>query len=178
MMALVSPSVAFKDSFISAVREFQADTEFPFSYRNYKNLSVSKLEKNFSAYVEKKLSQARGENLSPGFVPQTDYWLIDDNEFIGRVSIRHKLNEHLRRIGGHVGYDIRPSRRRQGYGSAILALALPKAKELGLNRVLITCDEANGASRKIIEKNGGIFENTVDDPEHGTKRMRFLIDLR
>ena len=98
-------------------------------------------------------------------------------EFIGRVSIRHALTEHLLAVGGLIGYDIRPSKRGQGYGNKILELALPKAKELGISRVLITCDVTNAASRKIIEKNGGILENQVPNPETGVDKLRYWVDV-
>ena len=108
--------------------------------------------------------------------PATTYWLVDNGEYIGGVSIRHELNEHLKNIGGHIGYDIRPSKRQQGYGTNVLALALPKAKELGISRVLVTCNVTNTASRKIIEKNGGVLENQVPDPETGIDKLRFWIE--
>lgn len=157
-MKLVVPSVQFKDSFIEAVKEAKADTEFPLQHGWYHELSVPELEADFDAFVEKEKSQAEGKNLPEGYVSQTVYWLVDKGEFIGSVRIRHTLNEQLKKIGGHVGYNIRPSKRRQGYGSKILELAVPKARELGIDRLLLTCDAINVASRKIIEKNGGVLD--------------------
>ena len=61
--------------------------------------------------------------------------------------------------GGHIGYSIRPSYRRRGYGHRILQLALEKCGDLGMERVLVTCDEDNAASRRIIEANGFVFES-------------------
>src|SRR3989344_8456793 len=89
------------------------------------------------------------------------------NQYIGRLSIRHKLNDHLLKIGGHIGYDIRPSKRSRGYGTAILRLGLPKAKELRIERALLTCNENNIASLKIIEKAGGVLESKVQNPGEG-----------
>ena len=86
---------------------------------------------------------------------------IDKGEYVGFVSIRHKLNKHLRQIGGHIGYQIRPSKRKQGYGTLILKLALQKAKKLGIKKALITCDDDNIGSWKIIESNAGILQNKV-----------------
>ena len=77
-----------------------------------------------------------------------------------------------------MGYDIRPSKRRRGYGKKILQLTLEKAKELGMERVLVTCDVNNEPSRKIIEQNGGILENKVPNPETGTDKGRYWIDLK
>ncbi|MDP2648462.1 MAG: GNAT family N-acetyltransferase [bacterium] len=176
-MELVQPSASYKDSFIEAVGEYKHDTVDSFRHTKYRELSLPELGSDFDAFVTRELGKAKGENLPEWYVPQTDYWLVDDGEFIGRVSIRHSLTEHLRRIGGHIGYDIRPSKRRQGYGTKILQLALPKARELGVGRVLVTCDADNTASRKIIEKNGGVLENEVPNPETGGTKMRFWIDI-
>ena len=97
--------------------------------------------------------------------------------FIGWLDIRHSLTEHLREIGGHIGYAIRPSERGKGYGNKILELALPKAQELGIKDVLITCDADNTPSAKIIEKNGGVFEN-IKTTSDGVPKRRYWINLK
>ena len=176
-MELVRPSVQYKDSFIEAMREFQHDTDYTHRSLAYKKLSVEDLETNFESFVETELSYERGDNLPDGYVPCTELWLVDDDRFIGRVSIRHRLSENLLRIGGHIGYDIRPSKRGQGYGNAILGLALGKAKELGITRALLTSDIRNTASRKIIENNGGVLENQIPNPETGYDALRYWIDI-
>lgn len=176
-MELVIPSEKYKDSYIEAVREFQASAEAGHRGERYTELSVQELEANFDTYVDRERSHSLGRNLPEGYVPETTYWLVDGDEFVGRVSIRHQLTEHLRKVGGHIGYDIRPTKRGQGYGSKLLELALPKAKELGIQRALLTCDESNVSSRKIIEKNGGILEERVNDPETGVDKLRFWIAI-
>ena len=110
-------------------------------------------------------------------MPQTTYWLIDNDEFIGRVSIRHTLTESLLKEGGHIGYDIRPSKRNMGYGKRILELSLPKAKELEIDKVLVTCNETNTGSKKIIEANGGILENSIEMGEGKPAKLRYWILL-
>jgi len=175
---LVLPAIGYKDSFVEAVKEFQAEAESKDRSQRFKKLSVPELESNFGAYVETERSHALGKNLPEGYAPETTYWLVDHGQFLGRVSIRHRLTDHLKEIGGHIGYDIRPSRRRQGYGRKILELALPKAKELGLQKALITCDATNVGSRRIIEKNGGVLENQVSNPETGVDKLRFWVDIR
>ena len=100
-----------------------------------------------------------GINLPEGFVPGSTYWLVrDDSTILGALSLRHRLNDTLREIGGHIGYAIRPSARSKGYATRMLSLALPKARTLGLHRVLITCTRENSASARVIEKNGGLLE--------------------
>jgi len=88
------------------------------------------------------------------------FWITDPADtVIGFIAVRHTLgNEFLRTQGGHIGYSIRPSRRRQGHASRALGLALDRARRLGLDRVLVTCDEANAASARTIESQGGVFE--------------------
>jgi len=177
-MELILPSAEYKVSYIEAVKEFQEDHSFPLMERTYDKLSIPDLEENFEDYVEKELSGARGENLPEGYVPQTTYWLVDEGEYVGSVRIRHHINhEFLKTIGGHIGYSIRPSARGKGYGNKILELALLKAKELGIERILVTCDATNTASRKIIEKNGGVLENQVPNPETGVDKLRFWIEI-
>jgi predicted acetyltransferase len=93
------------------------------------------------------------------FVPSTTYWWTDDSVYLGRINLRHRLNEHLLEIGGHIGYDIRPSARRRGHATAMLAAVLPRAAALGIEKALVTCDGDNIASRKVIEANGGVLED-------------------
>ncbi|MEK7509829.1 MAG: GNAT family N-acetyltransferase [Patescibacteria group bacterium] len=175
-MELVLPSVEHKTSYIEAVKEFQADQDFPQMIERVGDTFSTLEAETFDAYVEKILGQSKGDNLLEGYVPQTTYWLVDGEEFIGTVRIRHRLDEFLQKVGGHIGYDVRPSKRGKGYGSKILELALPKAKEIGISHILVTCDATNVASRKIIEKNGGVLENQVPNPETGVDKLRFWID--
>ncbi len=172
-MELIPPDVAHKTSFIEAVTEYQSD-DMP-RVRDYQSLSLDELETDFAGYVAREKSKARGENLPEGWVPATTYWLVDKGEYIGRVSIRHRLTEALSQIGGHIGYDIRPSMRRRGYGTKVLELALPRAGELGLTDVLLTCDAANTGSRNIIERNGGVLRDSSFDSEAGIERLRYWI---
>lgn len=173
-MELIAPSKIYKNSFISAVREFQANSDTNEREKGYFSISISELESDFDGYVERERSKARGENLPEGYVPETILWLIDNDEFIGKAGIRHVLTEHLQKTGGHIGYDIRPSKRKQGYGTHILRLALLKAKEMGITRALLTCDPLNSGSRKIIEKNGGVLQ---EDAPGYSEKLRFWIDI-
>lgn len=140
-------------------------------------LDPSLLEKDFQLYIKKLFDESVGKGLPEGHVPQTTYWLVDGDDFIGRVSIRHSLTEKLLREGGHIGYDIRPSKRKQGFGKKILAFVLPKAKELGITRALVTCDETNIGSKKIIQANGGVLENSIAMDNELPKKLRYWIDL-
>src|SRR5919202_4348111 len=174
-MDLVTPSSQYKDSFIQAVKEYHAvDAD---NITEIYELNIEELENDFPYYILNLLSESEGKHLPAGYVPQTTYWLIDQGEFIGTISIRHRLTDRLLQEGGHIGYDIRPSKRKMGYGKKILALALPKAQELGLYRVLVTCNETNIGSKKIIEANGGILENRLQLHAGKPAKLRYWISL-
>ncbi len=129
-------------------------------------------------YLERVRKDALGEDLPEGFVPSTTYWLMEDGEYIGHVNIRHRLTPALERLGAHIGYAIRPSWRGKGYGTQMLRMALEKARSLGVERVLITCDKDNIASRKVIEKNGGVFRDEIEVEGRSTPTLRFWIENR
>lgn len=97
--------------------------------------------------------------LPEGRVHSSYFWLAVGETFVGYLALRHALTPWLLDQGGHVGYSVRPSHRGRGHASRALALALPVAAELGLERVLLTCDEDNVASRRTIERNGGVLED-------------------
>ncbi len=177
-MELVEPSIKYKESFLEALEEYQKEKESDLHLRSlhYKDLSSSVLRANFEIYINSVLSKARGEDLPQGYVPETTYWLVDNGEFIGRVSIRHETTEQLLREGGFIGYDIRPSKRGKGYGNKILELSLSKAKVIGWDKVLITCNANNIPSKKVIEKNGGRLENSIETKE-GPRKLRYWIEL-
>jgi len=169
MPFLARPSEKYRDSYIEAVRELQAEG-------SWLNLDIRQLEAGFRSYVRGLLCRSDRATQEPDLVPETFWWLVEGDEFIGVTSVRHELTESLRKVGGHIGYAIRPSKRRMGYGRLILELALEKAKELGLRRVLVTCDADNIASRKIIESNGGVLEDEIE--ADGVRKLRSWIDLR
>jgi predicted acetyltransferase len=170
MPQLIAPSAAYRDSYIAAVEEFQAEG------RHLQD-DPAQLRADFTGFVASQLRLAEPAHVPIGLMPESVYWLVEGERFLGRLSLRHALNEHLHTYGGHVGYEIRPRARRCGYGNAILRLGLEKARALGLRRALVTCDSTNEASRKIIEANGGVFENAVALEGRPYQRLRYWIDL-
>lgn len=163
---LSRPDIRYQQSFIEATREFHAEGKQP-------SWKYEMLEKNFDEFVEMYL--AYETDPPPGYVPQTDYWLIAEGEYAGRISIRHVLNAALELYGGHIGYEIRPSMRRKGYGRLQCALGLQKAWEMGITRALITCDDDNIGSIRIIEANGGILQDKVDNGR-GVLTRRYWVE--
>lgn len=114
---------------------------------------------DFDAY----LASMDGGEKGPMGIPDSTFFCLDEarNVMVGAVNIRHRLNERLLLCGGHIGDGIRPSERRKGFGTRMVALALAECRKLGLSRVLMVCDKENVASARTIEKNGGVLENEV-----------------
>lgn len=170
-MELVIPSTKYQQSYQEALEEGKNETGVTVLPRPQSGQS-------FEEFVKNKIEEAKGLHLPEGWVPATELWLIDKGEFIGTVNIRHTLSPHLLNVGGHIGYWIRPTKRKMGYGKKILALALLEAKKLGITKMLVTCDDTNTSSLKIIEGNGGILENIVDNGENNPKKRRYWITIK
>ena len=127
-------------------------------------------------YLEVLAEHERGENLPENHVPSTFLFAFAGTRIVGRVSIRHSLNQYLERFGGHIGYVVVPEYRRQGYATEILRQSLQIAhQKLGLKRVLVTCDDDNVGSAKTIEKNGGVLESIVTCPDGDKPKRRYWI---
>lgn len=162
---LVRPQIDYRDSFIEAIREFEAEGERP-------PWNYDVLMSRFDEYVDTLL--ANETDPFAGYVPQTTYWLIVDKAYAGTIDIRHHLTDSLEKYGGHIGYRIRPTMRRKKYGTLQLELALPYVWAMGIERALITCDDDNIGSQKIIEANGGIFQDKVNNGRRSLTRRYWI----
>ena len=105
-----------------------------------------------------------------GRVHATNWWIVEDDTYLGAISLRHALNDFLLDAGGHIGYGVRPTARRRGLATWALRAVLPNARSLGLTRVLVTCDDENVGSVRIIESNGGVLEDVRDTDLGRTRR--------
>ena len=130
----------------------------------------------FYAYLRSLEDESKENYLPADIAPQTTFWLTrDDDALLGYVSIRHKLTPALEEEGGNIGYSIRPSERGKGYGKQLLTLALKKAADLGLESVLVTCEEDNQPSISAIEGNGGELIDTLTSKKSGNILRHYRI---
>jgi predicted acetyltransferase len=150
---LVPPAERYRESFLRGLREFR-DKGLPW----HVGVDLEAVELDFAAFVAGKVadSNRRTETV----VPKTHLWAVTDEQFVGRISIHHELNNALRVEGGHIGYDTVPSFRGRGVATEMLRQAMPMARALGLSEVLVTCDDDNAASIRVIEENGGSLRET------------------
>ena len=172
-LALIRLSPAYKTQFFDMMAEWTEDIE-----KNHSNHSPYAIFRNdyrdFDSYIEH--LEVR-EETPDGRVPDTTLFCLDRdrNILVGAVNIRHYLNEGLLRTGGHIGDGIRPSERRKGYATAMVALALEECRKLGIRRVLMCCDKENIGSARSILRNGGVLENEVEKDGH--LEQRYWIEL-
>lgn len=169
-MKLVHPSLIYRTEYLAALQETEGETG---------ETQLQKPDKNqtFEEFVQMWRDQSKGKKLHKGQVPATMYWLIDEGEVIGRIHLRHELNDFLLNYGGHIGYYIKPSKRRMGYGAKILQLGLTIARKMGMSKVLVICDVGNVGSQKIIEHCGGVLEDIVEQDENKPSKRRYWITL-
>lgn len=142
--------LAFKKEFLDNKEELRgtAFLEVTEEFEDWLNV----LKKNFDP-----------DTVMEGYVPASTYMVLnDDNEIIGMVDIRHKLNEHLEKFSGNISYSIAKKFRNQGYATEMLRKAIDICQVYGIDDVLVTCDKTNLAGIRTIEKNNGKFENEID----------------
>lgn len=169
MTALATPDLRLRASWAAAVAEFGDEVQHGSGLWDFDHLDTT--ETGCRAVVDHLLAQADpATELPPNIVHCSYFWITDgtgdDEEFVGYLALRHALTPWLLEEGGHIGYAVRPSRRREGHATRALALSLEHAAGLGIDRALVTCDEDNEGSRATIERCGGVYE----DSRNGKRR--------
>jgi len=164
----VRPSAHYKDSYIDGVYEYIRENAGV-------HWKPAILKERFDEYLQV-LWQAETDPLA-GRVPMTHFWLIVDGAvYAGDLELRHSLNDALRLYGGHIGYKVRPSQRRKGYGTLLCKFGIEEARRRGIADILITCDDDNIGSQKVIEASGGILEDKVDNQRAALTRRYWVYD--
>ncbi|MFU2030399.1 GNAT family N-acetyltransferase [Bacillus wiedmannii] len=170
-MKLLKPANEYSKQIIEYREAFLHRDEKPYGSSSLQNFD------SLDKWFEKVSRQELGENLQGNRVPSSQFLSFEKRELIGFVNIRHRLNSELLRESGHIGYSVHPNKRRQGYATKQLQLALDEAQKLGLQKVLITCDKVNIASAKTIQKVGGMLEDEVVSVHTGEIVQRYWIEI-
>lgn len=160
---LSAPTVRVHASFLAAMEEFRAEGVHRSSHSGlgrelrtwHPRWSTAE---GFTTYVRRVAGVVADERVD-GPVPMSTFWWVDGAAYLGRITVRHRLTPSLHAYGGHIGYAVRPTARRQGHATAMLRAVLPRAHRLGIDPVLVTCDDTNTGSRRVIEACGGVFED-------------------
>ena len=173
MTALARPDLGLYDSWAECIKDFGTELIHGSGVWNITDGVLDPTRESCARLIE--VAQQEADLTQPpaeGRVHCEQFWITSQGEVIGFVSFRHSIDtDFLRTEGGHIGYSVRPSQRRLGHASRALGLTLERAREIGLDRVLITCDEDNIGSARTIESQGGVFESVL----HG--KRRYWIDL-
>ena len=143
--------------------EFTSNNECIPGATNMTNLSIEE-------WVQFTENTKYKESVTPGFVTAHTFFALDNDKIVGVINARHELNDYLLNFGGHIGYSVRKSERRKGYAKKMLNYTSEFLFSLGLEKILITCDKKNIASKCTIESCGGILENEIIEETRTTLR--------
>jgi predicted acetyltransferase len=160
-----------EEAFFEGLREAEGEDPHWYSFSWKPGMSYSEM-------MEILRKEAAGIDLLPGRVPHSMLYAFHDGKIIGRLSVRHRLNEKLRKRGGHIGYWVSPRFRRQGFGAEIVRRGLEFCRKIEINPVLVTCADDNVPSWKLVERFGGKLEGKVWDDEDEEMIRKYWIELR
>ncbi|MGE7434889.1 MULTISPECIES: GNAT family N-acetyltransferase [Kitasatospora] len=168
MPHLIAPDARFQASFLVAMAEFRAlghggpddGSTAGVCLREYGDRWED--PEVFAEFVERFRTPCGPDSLLRYDVPCSTFWYVDGDTYLARIAIRHRLTPYWLELGGHIGYDVRPSARRRGHATGMLRAALPIAAGMGIDPALVTCDSTNSASLKVIEACGGRLEDVRD----------------
>ncbi|MCL1830729.1 MAG: GNAT family N-acetyltransferase [Oscillospiraceae bacterium] len=169
-MELILPSITHKQKALEYIQEY-----LDIGDRHIHGSGGLIVIPNYERWLEY-VTVMNSDTPPEGLVRATTYFAVVDKKIIGTIQIRHTLSDELLCSGGHIGYSVLPSERMKGYATRMLAAALDICRQLGISKVLITCDKYNIASAATIKRNGGVFENELIEPD-GNIVGRYWITL-
>jgi predicted acetyltransferase len=171
MLVLAEPDIRFERAYRDMMAEWAASGETPLPWVLQEDAS------NFAALVNRLRGIPLGEGVPPGYAPSTTWFVMDDESGVmaGAVNIRHWLADE-KGYWGHIGYGVRPTLRRGGYATAMLAMALERCAAMGITRAMAACYRDNIASAKTILKNGGVLDRELPDPQTGRTIQQYWLD--
>lgn len=167
MLSLTKPTVEYEKSYRSYIRELGSSERYPFT--------LDFEFDDFAALVTRLQNCSLGIDLPEGSVPHTTFWLIEHGEIVGVSSLRHRMTDRLERLGGHIGFGVRPSAQGRGIAKELLRQTLIAAGRLGISEVLVICLKDNIASSRVIQANGGRLESEYSAPEYAGLLQRYVI---
>lgn len=170
---LVKPAIDYKKSYLEALDEFHAEGRYQF-------LDRAEIESDFQSFVDD-LNEGRRHLHKPYAdwveqVPETILWLVKEDHYIGTFNIRHRLNWHLEKWGGHINFIIRPSMRGKSFAKKILQKGMPYICHFGIDRALVTVAPDNKAAIHAIEFCGGTLEDETSETDKFPARLRYWLD--
>ena len=169
MAQLIQPTVVLHRSWLQARDEWgRGVTQHGAGMRDDDDLDTAEGFADWLDFLRRRSDTSRPPD--PGFVHATYWWIVEGDTYLGAITLRHELTDFLLDAGGHIGYSVRPSARRRGLASWALGEVLARARDIGLERVLVTCDDDNVASARTIERNAGVLEDVRDTPLGRTRR--------
>ena len=168
---LVKPNLSYADEIIKYKEESLKESSLINGSAGLNRFS------SIEDWLEELKKRSSEATVPEGLVPSSTYLGVreKDNYIVGMIDIRHYLNNFLKQFGGNIGYSVRKSERNKGYAKQMLELALEKCKDLKMKKVLITCDEDNIASEKVILSANAKFEDIRSF--EGKNKKRFWIEL-
>lgn len=161
MVELQRPDPSLRDAWLAMAEEF-AGGHIDGSALHPRTVDEIRAPLAFAAWVAEIDAHERGEGVRDGWVPASTRWILDGDQIVGTIQLRHLLNDFLLREGGHIGYAVRPTARRRGIATRALELMLEECRQRGIDPVLVTCDDDNVGSARTIEANGGALEDVLD----------------
>ena len=167
-LELVKPTLLLEKEYWEMIKDWKKQGEKPSPW------TIALEEENLSHIINRLEEYEKGIGLESHHVEHSTYWLVENHRLIGAVNIRHRLNDYFLKYDGHIGGGIRPSERKKGYATKMLELAIEKARQHGINPILVTCDKGNKGSEKTLIKCGGIEDTeTITDSGFVIRRFWF-----